>query len=124
MSQLLFSEAVSTLRCPGDLEAEDMVQTLPSLFSPVMDTLLCELFDIKVSMGSIGQAVMKMAVDMQSIRIDIASYYQLLENTEMCLTGWSKEAAVLQRNVIDLEERSRGDNVCIFDLPEKMEGLT
>ncbi|KAJ1096505.1 hypothetical protein NDU88_001645 [Pleurodeles waltl] len=96
-----------------------------------MGSLLRDYSEIKISMGSINEAVSKTAKEVQSLRSDIAFFHQWLDARDTRLIDiealidknleWSPEIWMLKQKVTDLEDNSRRDNIRITGVPEKME---
>ncbi|KAJ1138932.1 hypothetical protein NDU88_005311 [Pleurodeles waltl] len=68
----------------------------------------------------------------KSICLDMASFQSRMTGLEQCLTAiedqlntgpdWDRELLFLRSKLIDLEDRSRRDNVRFFGFPERIEG--
>ncbi|KAJ1126656.1 hypothetical protein NDU88_005063 [Pleurodeles waltl] len=133
--QLLFSEALRHQRVPLTEEhslipPSSMVE---STQSATMDRILQEISAIGRKLEGMDSAMASLTAETKSMRLDIAGFQtqvtelgQRVTTVETRIASWvdrDQELLYLRSKLIDLEDRSRRDNVRFLGFPENIEGV-
>ncbi|KAJ1166989.1 hypothetical protein NDU88_007382 [Pleurodeles waltl] len=133
---LLFSEAVSQPQpmssptvTPGPSPADVQVD---SRSDTAMDRILQEISAVGGRLEAMDSKITDLSADSKSIRADIVGFQNKVTELDHRLTTVKSRIATLpdiepelqfrQHKLMDLEDRSRRDNVRFFGLSEKEEG--
>ncbi|KAJ1198858.1 hypothetical protein NDU88_002697 [Pleurodeles waltl] len=134
--QLLFSEALQHSRAPSPTSEVHPI-TLPSTMvdpaqGATMDRILQEILVVGHRLEGMDNAMTSLTAKMKSMHSDIAGFQsrvtrleQRVSRVEMHIAfslDRDQELLYLQSKLIDLEDRSRRDNVRFIGFPENIEG--
>ncbi|KAJ1215952.1 hypothetical protein NDU88_003558 [Pleurodeles waltl] len=132
--QLLFSEA---LRHQRDPPAEEHPLTPPGSMADTaqgatMDRILQEISAVGRKLKGMDSAMASLMVETKSMCLDIAGFqshvtglYQRVTSVETHIASWvdrDQELLYLRSKLIDLEDRSRRNNVNFLGFTENIEG--
>ncbi|KAJ1124290.1 hypothetical protein NDU88_002751 [Pleurodeles waltl] len=132
--QLLFSEALHHQRVPP---AEEHPLIPPSSMAEptqgvTMDRILQGILAVGRKLEGMDSAMASLTVEMKSMCLDIAGFQsqvtcldQRVTTVETRIASWvdrDQERLYLQSKLIDLEDRSRRDNVRFLGFQENIEG--
>ncbi|KAJ1159996.1 hypothetical protein NDU88_000498 [Pleurodeles waltl] len=132
--QLLFSEA---LRHQRVTPAEEHPLISPSSMAEptqgaTMDRILQEISAVGRKLEGMDSAMASLTVETKSMRLDIADFQsqvtgldQRVTMVETRIASWvdrDQDLLYLRSKLIDLEDRSRRDNVSFLGFPENIEG--
>ncbi|KAJ1169782.1 hypothetical protein NDU88_001673 [Pleurodeles waltl] len=134
--QLLFFEALHQVKGAPPQTAtqpsathQEMANPAPE---PTMDRILQEILAVGRRLEGMDNAMVSMAVETKSIRMDIASFQthilgleQRVSKVEAHASSFQdrdQELLFLRSELMNLEDRSRRDNVRFIGFPENIEG--
>ncbi|KAJ1105236.1 hypothetical protein NDU88_002644 [Pleurodeles waltl] len=132
--QLLFSEALRHQRVPP---AEEHPLTPPSSMADTtqgatMDRIIQEISAVGRKLEGMDSAMASLTAETKSMRLDIAGFQsqvtgldKRVTSVETHIASWvdrDQELLYLRSKLIDLEDRSRRNNVCFFGFPENIKG--
>ncbi|KAJ1165495.1 hypothetical protein NDU88_005922 [Pleurodeles waltl] len=132
--QLLFSEAIAHPKMMATQTAPPCSTSLPADLPAleVTDRILQEIAAVGCRLEAMDSKITDLTVAFSSIQADIAGFRETVHDLDQCLTTVEGQVASLpdqeaelrslRAKVIDLEDRSRRDNVCFFCIPEHKEG--
>ncbi|KAJ1105041.1 hypothetical protein NDU88_002449 [Pleurodeles waltl] len=96
------------------------------------DRILLEIATVQHCLEAMDSKISVLTVASSSIRADIAGFWERVHDLDQRLTNMEGQVAALPKHEaelwflrtkeIDLEDRSRRDNVCFFGIPEHKEG--
>ncbi|KAJ1114597.1 hypothetical protein NDU88_002832 [Pleurodeles waltl] len=132
--QLLFSEALAQPKTMAVQIALPGSTSSPADLPPLeaADRRLQEIAAVGCSLEAMDSKISNLNVASTSIRDDIAGFRETVNDLDQRLTIMEGQVAglpdreaelrSLRAKVVDLEDRSRRDNVCLFGIPEHKEG--
>ncbi|KAJ1198721.1 hypothetical protein NDU88_002560 [Pleurodeles waltl] len=131
--QLLFSEALLQAKgFPPPMAAQTSAahqEMADPAQEPTMDRILQEISGVGCRLEGMDSAMVSMAAETKNIRTEIASFQarvlgleQRVEAHASSFQDRDQERLFLRRKLMDLEDRSRRDNVRFIGFPENMEG--
>ncbi|KAJ1079649.1 hypothetical protein NDU88_000120 [Pleurodeles waltl] len=132
--QLLFSEALAQPKVMATQGTSPGSAPSPTAFPPLEVTyrILQEIAAVGRHLETMDARISELTVASSSIQADIAGFRETVHNLDQCLTimedcvavlpGQEAELRSLQGKVTDLEDRSRRDNIHLFDIREHKEG--
>ncbi|KAJ1124328.1 hypothetical protein NDU88_002789 [Pleurodeles waltl] len=134
--QLLFSEALRQNRAPPSTTQEHLTNQLSDMAdasqSATMDRILQEKSAVSRRLEGMDSRMISLTEETKSMRLDIASFQSRVATLEQRVTTVETQATLaadrdqellyLQSKVIDLEDRSRRDNVRFLGFPEEIDG--
>ncbi|KAJ1125876.1 hypothetical protein NDU88_004291 [Pleurodeles waltl] len=126
--QLLFSEALqhscSMSYAKGPQQADLPTTSASPAQDTVMECILQEITAVSRRLEGIDSTICMLAAETKSIRLDIVGFQALVTGLEQCVTTMEdhintmpecdQELLCLRSKLINLEDRSRRDNVNFF----------
>ncbi|KAJ1149251.1 hypothetical protein NDU88_002066 [Pleurodeles waltl] len=134
--QLLFSEALRQNRAPPSTSQEHMTHQPSDMAEApqgaTMDRILQEISAVGRRLEGMDSRMISLTEETKSMRLDIAGFQSRVATLEQWVTVGEAQAKLtadrdqellyLCCKVIDLEDRSRRDNVRFLGFPEEIEG--
>ncbi|KAJ1092979.1 hypothetical protein NDU88_006089 [Pleurodeles waltl] len=134
--QLLFSEALQNSRAPSPASELQALTPPGTMTEPVQgattDRILQEISAVGRRLEGMDNAMASLTAETKSMRLDIAGFQsrelgleQRVSTVETHITSFTdrdQELLHLRSKLIDLEDRSRRDNVRFLGFPETIEG--
>ncbi|KAJ1088791.1 hypothetical protein NDU88_001946 [Pleurodeles waltl] len=134
--QLLFSEAFHQSRPPTSLRESQPVNSLIATENPeqgtTMDCILQEITEVGRRLEGMDFTISTLAAETKFICLDIAYFQSRVSDLEQCVIALEDhlnivpeqdpELFFLRNKLIDLEDRSRRDNIRFFGFTEHIEG--
>ncbi|KAJ1141223.1 hypothetical protein NDU88_007558 [Pleurodeles waltl] len=128
--QLLFSEALQLNKPASSLiHSQDMAGAEPVT---TVDRILQEITTVSRRLEGMDTAITSLTTETKSMRSEIAGFQSrvtglehrmvTLEDHVHTVLDKDQELLFLRSKLIDLEDRSRRDNICLFGFPEHAEG--
>ncbi|KAJ1184735.1 hypothetical protein NDU88_001538 [Pleurodeles waltl] len=134
--QLLFSEALRQNRAPPSTPQEHMTHQPSDMAGApqgaTMDRILQKISAVGRRLEGMDSRMISLTEETKSMHLDIAGFQSRVATLEQRVTAVEtqttltedrdQELLYLRNKVIDLEDRSRRDNVRFFGFPEEIEG--
>ncbi|KAJ1106905.1 hypothetical protein NDU88_004303 [Pleurodeles waltl] len=134
--QLLFSEALRQTRAPSPAPQEHPINQSRAMADAsqgaTMDRILQEISAVRHRLEGMDSMMTSLTEDTKSMRLDIAGFQSrvttleqrvmTVETQAVLASDRDQELLYLQSKVIDLEDRSRRDNVHFLGFMEEIEG--
>ncbi|KAJ1156504.1 hypothetical protein NDU88_009223 [Pleurodeles waltl] len=132
--QLLFSEALRQTRAPSPAPQEHPNNQSPAMADAsqgaTMDRILQEISVVGCRLEGVDSMMTSLTEDTKSMRLDIEGFQSRVTTLEKRVLTVEMQAAIasdrdqellfLRSKVIDLEDRSRRDNVRFLGFPEEI----
>ncbi|KAJ1218866.1 hypothetical protein NDU88_006438 [Pleurodeles waltl] len=133
--QLLFSEALRQNRAPSSAPQEHPINQSCAMADAsqgaTMDHILQEISAVGRRLEEMDSMMISLTEETKSMCLDIAGFPSRVTTLEQRVTTVETQATLtadrdqellyLHSKVIDLEDRSRRDNVCFLGFPEEIE---
>ncbi|KAJ1169856.1 hypothetical protein NDU88_001744 [Pleurodeles waltl] len=134
-SQLLFSEALRQQKHPPaeDLPPPPRTSMADDTQGVTMDRILQEILAVSRKLEGMDSAMVVLTAETRSMRLDIVGFQsqisgldQRVATVETQVASWTdrdQELLHLRSKLIDLEDRSRRNNVRLLGFPEGIKGV-